>query len=228
MHHSPYSFDEESKQPQHQPHLEFSSVPNAGQPHRELYGEFEDRSQVVGRRSFNGLENLGNTCYMNAALQCLASVEPLVSHFMTHHYSKPFVREFAEAITGLTSSISGTMSPNAFHFALQCKFTAFCNRKQHDTQEFISLTLDHIHELVKDHKAQSIISRCFKGSFDKNFRCSNGHTWDVREDFYEISLPIPRKDERVALEALNAEKLTVGDKEVISKMKGKFAKAFKA
>ena len=29
-----------------------------------------------------GLANLGNTCYMNAALQCLGSVVPLRSYFM--------------------------------------------------------------------------------------------------------------------------------------------------
>lgn len=32
-----------------------------------------------GRR---GLVNLGNTCYMNSALQCLSSIEPLRDYFM--------------------------------------------------------------------------------------------------------------------------------------------------
>ena len=29
-----------------------------------------------------GLANLGNTCYMNSALQCLSSIEPLRDYFI--------------------------------------------------------------------------------------------------------------------------------------------------
>lgn len=33
-----------------------------------------------------GLRNLGNTCYMNAILQCLCSISPLVEYFLSGKY----------------------------------------------------------------------------------------------------------------------------------------------
>lgn len=35
-----------------------------------------------------GFENLGNTCYMNAALQCVLRLEPLVRPFLTNQHLK--------------------------------------------------------------------------------------------------------------------------------------------
>ncbi|XP_057324882.1 ubiquitin carboxyl-terminal hydrolase 20 [Microplitis mediator] len=111
-------------------------------------------------RGLVGLQNIGNTCYMNAALQALSNVVPLTQFFLDCSHMVVYIAK--ERKPGLSLSYMnlikdmwnrktrGYVVPNGILSGIRAVNPMFRGYHQHDTQEFLRCFMDQLHEELKE------------------------------------------------------------------------------
>ena len=110
------------------------------------------------RRGLTGLQNLGNTCFMNTSLQCLSNCRELTNYFIEDFYQEHInidnpigtkgvvAKAYSNLLKNLWYGLSSVYSPWNFKTAVERFQSMFIGYQQHDTQEFLNYLLDGLHE----------------------------------------------------------------------------------
>ena len=105
-----------------------------------------------------GLINMGNTCYLNSALQCLSNSEDLTKYFLKEYYkteinngsllgSKGFISsQYYNFINKMWNETNTKFCPKEFRINFCRKTQLFMTSEQQDSQEFLLAVLDNLHE----------------------------------------------------------------------------------
>uniref|UniRef100_A0A7N8X269 Ubiquitin carboxyl-terminal hydrolase n=1 Tax=Mastacembelus armatus TaxID=205130 RepID=A0A7N8X269_9TELE len=126
-------------------------------PYSNSY-DYSDQSRQSERSGLCGLSNLGNTCFMNSAVQCLSNIPPLTEYFLKDKYTDELnednplgmkgeiARAYAELIKQLWSGKYSYVTPRPFKTQVGRFAPQFSGYQQQDSHELLAFLLDGLHE----------------------------------------------------------------------------------
>ncbi|XP_077442296.1 ubiquitin carboxyl-terminal hydrolase 20 isoform X3 [Vanacampus margaritifer] len=108
-------------------------------------------------RGLTGMKNIGNSCYMNAALQALSNCPPLTQYFLdcaglVRTDKKPALcKSYQKLISELWHKKRPSyVVPTSLSHGIKLLNPMFRGYAQQDTQEFLRCLMDQLHEELKE------------------------------------------------------------------------------
>ncbi|XP_046898273.1 putative ubiquitin carboxyl-terminal hydrolase 50 [Hypomesus transpacificus] len=161
-----------------------------------------------------GLINSGNSCYMNAVLQCLCSTVPLVEYLLSRHtqtelakHESMVVRVFVTLLEEVWLGQSPSYVPGDLRSMVSSLHPQFNNHSQQDAQELLLFLLNALHDDLKKKGAtrfssrhgrkspggeSTIITRLFEGQLSYVTLCMRcDQQGQSNQVFTILSLPMP-------------------------------------
>ncbi|PPS04216.1 hypothetical protein GOBAR_AA16460 [Gossypium barbadense] len=170
-------------------------------------GNYHDMKYLQGA----GLENLGNTCFLNSVLQCLTYTEPLVAYLQSgKHQNSCHIAGFCalcaiqKHVSRALKSTGRILAPNDLVSNLRCISRNFRNSRQEDAHEYMVNLLESMHKCClpsgvpsESPRAyeKSLVHKIFGGRLHSQVKCLQcSYCSNTFDPFLDLSLEIVKAD----------------------------------
>ncbi|XP_062078407.1 ubiquitin carboxyl-terminal hydrolase 23 [Humulus lupulus] len=187
---------------------------------------------ITFRRIGAGLENLGNTCFLNSVLQCLTYTEPLAAYLQSgKHQNSCHIAGFCalcaiqKHVSRALQSTGRSLAPKDLVSNLRCISRNFRNCRQEDAHEYMVNLLESMHKCCLPSGVpsespsayeKSLVHKIFGGSLRSQVKCLQCSFCSNKFDpFLDLSLEIVKADSlhKALLNFTAAEQLDGGERQ---------------
>ncbi|KAF8033764.1 hypothetical protein BT93_C0123 [Corymbia citriodora subsp. variegata] len=158
-----------------------------------------------------GLENLGNTCFLNSVLQCLTYTEPLAAYLQSgKHQNSCRINGFCalcaiqKHVSRALKSTGRILAPKDLVSNLRCISRNFRNARQEDAHEYMVNLLESMHKCCLPSGVptespsaydKSLVHKIFGGRLRSQVKCMQcSYCSNTFDPFLDLSLEIAKAD----------------------------------
>ncbi|CAF1298009.1 unnamed protein product [Adineta ricciae] len=160
------------------------------------------------QRGYCGLQNIGNTCYMSSALQCLSNVPDLTEYILKNGLASiinttndfgtqgKLAMAYNDLIKEMWSGKNKVTQGNIVKRYVSELSPRFAGYSQQDSHEFLNVLLGILHEDLKEESEtidyeKSLIADIFHGKLRSTVTCTCGEPVVTFDSTSFLALPIP-------------------------------------
>ncbi|EHB05214.1 Ubiquitin carboxyl-terminal hydrolase 17 [Heterocephalus glaber] len=139
-----------------------------------------------------GLWNLGNTCYVNATLQCLTYTPPLANYMLSREHKPTCPSLTGCMLCALQRHVTHALRhPGRVIQPLHTLIAAFHRQKQEDAHEFLMFIVDAMQQAELHSEDRELMHHIFGGYWRSQIKCLHcGSTSDTFDPYLDITLDI--------------------------------------
>lgn len=157
-----------------------------------------------------GLVNLGNTCFLNATLQCLWYTAPWANYLRTTRHSQKCTRKEAcvlcelEALTLQAQPGKRALAPQGMVARMKQVARHFRPYAQQDAHEYLRFLQEALNKCLlhcgdAESESDTVLSQIFGGELRSSITCANcGHASGTVDPFLDLSLDLKKGVHSVA------------------------------